>query len=515
LNKKNISSIDVNKNNQILNTNKSSDNNDNNISTAIAATINDDNNNNNNNISKNINIENIWKENNDVNVNVKQFTSSRVVKSGHFSVEETSAHQPSSSLLSSQSSASSKVMSLLVVEDVNQSVIKSKKVTFVHNNNHHHDNDHHHEIYGDDISNSNSNSKKIIQLNGQEIDLKVDHKSNSSNLCNHSTFVSASQSNQSSESSLLSTSKLLPSSLSDHSSSYSSRSDRSFSNNNKNLINNNDENLNHAIIPSLTLNPHNKYHHHNDHINSNSGIYLQHHCNNQLSIHEDSSRNIELNGKKYTRLNILGKGGSSCVYRIISNDDGQVYAYKRIEVKDSDDIDTVFDNYANEILLLKKLRFDNNDDDDDSADNETEKKSNNVNEVGIEIGKHKNSSSSLSSYTPSSSSSSIFNVNRIIELIDYEICRSQHYIAMILEAGDIDLAKVLNQKSSSSSSVANNQNNKITHGSSSNSSSSSSFGSKDDKINSLLDPFFARMVWRQMLEAVDHIHKHRIVHGKM
>jgi hypothetical protein len=31
---------------------------------------------------------------------------------------------------------------------------------------------------------------------------------------------------------------------------------------------------------------------------------------------------------------------------------------------------------------------------------------------------------------------------------------------------------------------------------------------------SLLDPFFARMVWREMLQAVDHIHAHRIVHGR-
>jgi hypothetical protein len=368
----------------------------------------------------------------------------------------------------------------------------------------------------------------MIQLNGQEIDFKEDHKSNTSIVCNNSReknnslYVSASknsiipiplssQSNKSLESSLSSTSNLLPSSSSlllDHSSSYSSRCDRSNSNNNSNLINSNGDKNIHAIIPSVTLNPHNDYHHHhNDHINSNSSI------NNQLSIHNDSSRNIELNGKRYTRLNILGKGGSSCVYRIISNDDGQVYAYKRIEVKDSDDIDTVFDNYANEILLLKKLRFNNNNDDnnDCAADNETEKDSNsNVDEVVNKIGKHKKSSSSLSSYT--SSSSSILNMNRIIELIDYEICRSQHYIAMILEAGDIDLAKVLNQKSSSSSSsVANNQHHKSTHGN----SSSSSIGSKDDKIQSLLDPFFARMVWRQMLEAVDHIHKHRIVHGKL
>jgi hypothetical protein len=32
-----------------------------------------------------------------------------------------------------------------------------------------------------------------------------------------------------------------------------------------------------------------------------------------------------------------------------------VYAYKRVEVKDSDDADSVFDSYANEIALLRRL----------------------------------------------------------------------------------------------------------------------------------------------------------------
>ena len=122
---------------------------------------------------------------------------------------------------------------------------------------------------------------------------------------------------------------------------------------------------------------------------------------------------------------------------------------------------------------------------------------------------------------------------------------------MILEAGDIDLAKVLSQKSSSSAIInananqpknsnlsvlhhmlnnhnGNNRNDNNGSVSSSNNShnssnssingSSSGGGSKDNISTSstmpLLDPFFARMVWKQMLEAVNHIHKHRIVHGK-
>jgi hypothetical protein len=41
---------------------------------------------------------------------------------------------------------------------------------------------------------------------------------------------------------------------------------------------------------------------------------------------------LTINGKSYTRLNILGKGGSSCVYRVMSQSDFQLYAYKRVEV---------------------------------------------------------------------------------------------------------------------------------------------------------------------------------------
>lgn len=74
----------------------------------------------------------------------------------------------------------------------------------------------------------------------------------------------------------------------------------------------------------------------------------------------------------------------------------------------------------------------------------------------------------------------------IIELVDYEINRDQMFVAMLLEPGDIDLAKVLGQKH-----VGGGSN------------------------QPLLNPFFARMVWREMLEAVNHIHDNRIVHGDL
>jgi serine/threonine protein kinase len=40
-------------------------------------------------------------------------------------------------------------------------------------------------------------------------------------------------------------------------------------------------------------------------------------------------------------------------------------------------------------------------------------------------------------------------------------------------------------------------------------------GPTSDQSGELLNPFFARMVWQEMLEAVDHIHQNRIVHGDL
>ena len=146
----------------------------------------------------------------------------------------------------------------------------------------------------------------------------------------------------------------------------------------------------------------------------------------------DLTSRIILNGRSYTRLGVLGKGGSSCVYRVLS-DDGNLYAYKYVDVRG--DSDSVFENYTNEIELLRRLKG--------------------------------------SPY--------------IIELIDAEVNKDQMYIAMILEIGDIDLAKSLSQKQ------------KVAAMSSSTN----------------LNPFYIRLVWQEMLEAVDHIHENRIVHGDL
>jgi Protein kinase domain len=186
---------------------------------------------------------------------------------------------------------------------------------------------------------------------------------------------------------------------------------------------------------------------------------------------ESEAVTLYLKGVRYTRLNVLGKGGSSCVYRVLSSHDSQLYAYKRVEVKgSSEDNEAVFDNYINEIELLKRLK-------------------------------------GSSPY--------------IIDLVDAEVNKEEMYIAIVMEAGEVDLAKVLSQKQKNSNqnfpwhvpiqpqvaAVYDNPQGQAPLSSSS--SSSSSCEGREP-----LSPFFVRMVWQEMLEAVDHIHRNRIVHGE-
>ena len=159
-----------------------------------------------------------------------------------------------------------------------------------------------------------------------------------------------------------------------------------------------------------------------------------------LNASDEASR-VVLNGKIYNKVGILGKGGSSCVHRVIASD-GNLFAYKRVEIRGGDDADALCESYVNEIELLQKLKG-----------------------------------------SP-----------HIIELLDAEVDRNQNYIAMVMEAGEIDLAKLLQKQMQIQK---KNQDH-----------------SKFNEF-SCLSPFFVRMVWQEMLEAVDYIHANRIVHGDL
>lgn len=152
---------------------------------------------------------------------------------------------------------------------------------------------------------------------------------------------------------------------------------------------------------------------------------------------------VSVNNKIYAILGMLGKGGSSSVYRVmgLSPPSDQLCAFKRVDVKGVEDAESVLENYANEISILKRLNG--------------------------------------SKY--------------IITLLDAEIDTERMRVSMIMEAGEADLAKVLTSRRA---------------GSSCNSQHRSATG-----LN--LNPFFTRMVWQEMLEAVDYIHENRIVHGDL
>ena len=162
---------------------------------------------------------------------------------------------------------------------------------------------------------------------------------------------------------------------------------------------------------------------------SYSSRQLQDNKSNPLVAFNDSFKVITMNGQQYLRFGTLGKGGSSCVYSILSQD-SQVYAFKKVFVSaNSADPEALFESYVNEIDLLNSLKG--------------------------------------SPY--------------IIQLVDSQVDKESLSVSMIMEAGEIDLSKVLKKR------------NQI-HG---------------------ISPFFTRMIWTEMLESVDYIHENRIVHGDL
>jgi hypothetical protein len=155
---------------------------------------------------------------------------------------------------------------------------------------------------------------------------------------------------------------------------------------------------------------------------------------------------ININEKTYLRFAVLGKGGSSCVYSILS-EDGKTYAYKKVNVHaSSSEPEALFESYCNEIDLLNRLK----------------------------------------------------NSPYIIQLVDTEIDRTNLTMAMVMEAGEVDLSKVLKNRQGNSNAVLSTASN-----------------SEASITTRSLSKFFLRMIWQEMLEAVDFIHDNRVVHGDL
>ncbi|XP_041462689.1 dual specificity protein kinase TTK-like isoform X2 [Lytechinus variegatus] len=138
---------------------------------------------------------------------------------------------------------------------------------------------------------------------------------------------------------------------------------------------------------------------------------------------QPKSKNIiQVNGKGYSIIRLIGKGGSSKVFQVLSEDSKKILALKYVKLDFADEM--AIQSYMNEITLLERLK----------------------------------------------------SFKRIIHLYDYEI--TEDYIYLVMECGSIDLATFL----------------------------------KKNK-----DSFSDHMwgYWKEMLEAVDVIHKQGIVHSDL
>ncbi|OMH84008.1 Serine/threonine-protein kinase mph1 [Zancudomyces culisetae] len=134
---------------------------------------------------------------------------------------------------------------------------------------------------------------------------------------------------------------------------------------------------------------------------------------------------IKVNGRSYQRISLAGKGGSSRVYKVLS-DKGRFYAIKKVTYGKTDH--SVVEGYKRECELLRAFK-----------DNP-----------------------------------------HVVQLYDYELNNSRGYLFMVLEYGEIDLARLLQKH-----------------------------GDKPLSIN------FIRMYWEQMLSAVNVVHKMKTVHSDL
>ena len=146
------------------------------------------------------------------------------------------------------------------------------------------------------------------------------------------------------------------------------------------------------------------------------------------SARSKKSVHITINGKEYRRLDNIGRGGSSRVYRIMA-DNYRIFALKRVNLEDADM--AAIAGYKGEIDLLRRLE----------------------------------------------------NVDRVIRLFDYEVKEDKGILNVMMELGESDFNKMLNEQLKSE--------------------------------NAKLDITFTRHYWKEMLECVRAVHDHDIVHSDL
>lgn len=132
--------------------------------------------------------------------------------------------------------------------------------------------------------------------------------------------------------------------------------------------------------------------------NNNVTVNINNNKNNNNSSNSNNnnsaplkSRQVRVNGKIYRVLQLIGRGGSSKVFRVIDAE-GQIFALKKVNLKNLDEV--TLNSYTNEISLLK----------------------------------------------------SFANNPHIIQLIDWEMNKEQACLYILMEYGEVDLGKMLKNR---------------------------------------------------------------------
>ncbi|KAF8855564.1 kinase-like protein [Acephala macrosclerotiorum] len=137
---------------------------------------------------------------------------------------------------------------------------------------------------------------------------------------------------------------------------------------------------------------------------------------------------LRVNGKIFTRLDCIGRGGSSRVYRVMA-ENSRLFAMKKVNLGDADE--NAVRGFKGEIDLLKKLE----------------------------------------------------GVDRVIRLYDYELNEDKGTLTVLMEMGELDMNKILEMRLKSD--------------------------------NSKFDPSFVRHYWKEMLECLEAVHEHDVVHSDL
>lgn len=146
------------------------------------------------------------------------------------------------------------------------------------------------------------------------------------------------------------------------------------------------------------------------------------------STRKKKRSHILVNGKLFTQMNKVGKGGSSDVYCVMA-ENYKLFALKKVKLEDCDE--TAMRGFKGEIDLLEKLK----------------------------------------------------DVDRVVRLFDWELDNEKQILSVLMEKGDNDLNRTLTIQLQG--------------------------------VDPRFDPVLTRFYWKEMLECVQAVHEHDIVHSDL